>query len=110
MGEATEASVRRCAEEPGTETRERPLLLFFESRTSGPARRMQSLVARYARKERSRLRVVRVDADENRPLAEKLKVDEIPTLVLVKDKRAVGRLRGRATGDEIDELIRRHVA
>ncbi len=86
------------------------MLLFFERRTSGPARRMQSLVAHFARKERSRLRVVRVDADENRPLVEKLHVDEIPSLVLVKDRRAVGRLRGRATGEEIEELIRRHVA
>jgi thioredoxin 1 len=110
MSKATDASAPARVEGPSPESGERPLLLFFECRTSGPARRMQSLVAHFARKERSRLRVVRVDADENRSLVEKLKVDQIPSLVLVKDKRAVGRLRGRATGEEIEELIRQHVA
>ncbi len=110
MSEAAAAGTQEAGGEMAEIAGDRPLLLFFERRTSGPARRMQSLVAHFARKERSRLRVVRVDADENRPLVEKLRVDEIPSLVLVKDRRAVGRLRGRATGEEIEELIRRHVA
>ncbi|MGZ4399611.1 MAG: thioredoxin family protein [Gaiellaceae bacterium] len=111
MPEAAEASgPGPVKDETRDGGRERPLLLFFECRTSGPARRMQSLVAHYARKERTRLRVVRVDADENLPLVERLKVDEIPSLVLIKDRRLVGRLCGRATGEEIEELIRAHVA
>lgn len=111
MPEATEASgPGPVKDETRDRGRERPLLLFFERRTSGPARRMQSLVAHYARKERTRLRVVRVDADENLSLVERLKVDEIPSLVLIKDRRPVGRLCGRATGEEIEELIRAHVA
>ena len=83
----------------------KPILLFFTKRTSGPARRMESLIAHVARKERRRLRVVSVDADENSGLAERLAVEEIPTLVLVKGKAPVGRLEGRATGGQIDALI-----
>ena len=37
----------------------RPLLVFFRSERSGPARRMESLLAHFARKERARLRVAR---------------------------------------------------
>ncbi|HEX3455883.1 MAG TPA: thioredoxin family protein [Gaiellaceae bacterium] len=85
--------------------RERPILLFFTKRTSGPARRMESLIAHVARKQRGRLTVVSVDADENADLVERLEVEEIPTLVLVKDRSAVGRLEGRATGGQIDALI-----
>jgi thioredoxin 2 len=83
----------------------KPMLLFFTKRTSGPARRMESLIAHVARKERRRLTVVSVDADENAELAERLSVDQIPTLVLVRGRAAVGRLEGRATGGQIDALI-----
>jgi thioredoxin-like negative regulator of GroEL len=83
----------------------KPILLFFTRRTSGPARRMESLIAHVARKQRGRLTVVSVDADENADLMERLEVEEIPTLVLVKDRSAVGRLEGRATGGQIDALI-----
>ena len=83
----------------------KPILFFFTRRTSGPARRMESLIAHVARKERRRLTVVSVDADENAALAERLSVDEIPTLVLVEGRSAVGRLEGRVTGGQIDALI-----
>ena len=39
----------------------RPQLVFFTSARSGPARRMESLVAHLARKERDRLRVAMLD-------------------------------------------------
>jgi thioredoxin-like negative regulator of GroEL len=83
----------------------RPILLFFTRRTSGPARRMESLIAHVARKERARLTVVSVDADANADLAERLDVGQIPTLVLVKDRSTVGRLEGRVTGGDIHALI-----
>ena len=72
----------------------RPLLVFFTSERSGPARRMESLLAHLARKERDRLRTTRVDVDAKPELAAKFKVELVPTLVLVKNKRAVGRIEG----------------
>jgi thioredoxin-like negative regulator of GroEL len=70
---------------------------------------MESLIAHYARTERARLRVVQVDADEHAALAEKLSIDQVPTLVLVKEQRPVERLAGRATGAQIERMIRAHV-
>ena len=84
---------------------ERPLLVFFCSARSGPARRMESLLAHLARKERSRLRVLRVDVDEKPELAQRFRVDKVPTLVLVKDKKVVGRIDGRATAPRIEGLV-----
>jgi hypothetical protein len=37
-------------------------------------------------------------------------VTETPSLVLIKDRHVVGRLDGRVTGREIDDLIRPHLA
>ena len=71
---------------------------------------MESLVAWVKVTERKRLRVIDVDADRSPALARELAVEEVPSLVLVKDRRVVGRLEGRATGRQIEELIRPHLA
>jgi len=87
----------------------RPLLVFFSHARSGPARRMESLLAHIARKERSRLRVTRVDVDDRPDLAERFRVDEVPTLVLVKEKRAVARIEGRSSAPRIEQMLEPHL-
>ena len=88
---------------------DRPLLVFFWSKRSGPARRMESLLAHLERKERQRLRVRRVDVDVNPELAERFKIEVVPTLVLVKDKRAVSRLDGRTSAPRIEAMLDAHL-
>lgn len=87
-----------------------PALVFVSQRSSGPSRRMESLVAWVKVTQKKRLRVIDVDADENPAVVEKLDVGQIPALVLIKDHRVLGRLEGRATGQQIDDLIRPHLA
>jgi thioredoxin-like negative regulator of GroEL len=71
---------------------------------------MESLLAHLARKERSRLKVTRVDVDEQPELAARFRVDAVPTLVLVKGNRVVGRLEGRASQPRIESMIEPHLA
>lgn len=87
-----------------------PVLLFFTASTSGPARRMESLLAHLARKERGRLRIARIDVDESPDWVDRLKVTGVPTLVLVKERRPVGRLEGRASAPQIERMIAPHLA
>jgi len=87
----------------------RPLLVFFSSRRSGPARRMESLLAHISRKERGRLRVTIVDVDDRSELAERFQVEAVPTLVLVKQKRVVARLAGRASAPRIERMLEEHL-
>jgi thioredoxin 1 len=88
----------------------KPLLVFFWSERSGPARRMESLLAHLARKERTRLRVMRVDIDGQPDLAARFKVESVPTLVLVKSKRVVDRIDGRASAPRIERMLAPHLA
>lgn len=87
-----------------------PALVFLRQRSSGPSRRMESLVAWVKVTQKKRLRVVDFDVDDNPALAERLAVAKIPALVLIKDRRVLGRLEGRVTGQQIDDLIRPHLA
>jgi thioredoxin 1 len=88
--------------------KEAPLLVFFTSVRSGPARRMESLLAHVARKERGALLVKKVDIDERPDIAESFKVSEVPSLVLVKGKREVARLEGRSTAPKIESMLAEH--
>ena len=87
-----------------------PLLVFFTSERSGPARRMESLLAHIARKERGTLAVKRVDVDERPDLAARFRVSQVPALALVRGKRVVARLDGRATAPKIEKLLHEHLA
>src|SRR5689334_12278454 len=93
----------------GSTLNDKPLLVFFTSERSGPARRMESLLAHLARKERTRVRVMRVEVEEQPELAQKFKVTEVPTLVLVKRKKVVDRLDGRASAPKIESMLARHL-
>ena len=86
-----------------------PLLVFFTSRRSGPARRMESLLAHIARKERGRLRVNKVDVDDRPDLAERFKVSQVPALALVVERRVVSRIDGRATAPRIESMLEPHL-
>jgi thioredoxin-like negative regulator of GroEL len=70
---------------------------------------MESLLAHIARKERDRLRVLKVDTDQRPEIAERFGVDDVPTLVLVKDKRTVARVSGRASAPRIEQMIEPHL-
>ena len=86
-----------------------PMLVFFTRVTSGPARRMESLLAHVARKERNRLKVRRVDADRHSRVLSKFDVEQVPSLVLVIDQKVVDRIDGRANLPQIEELLERHL-
>jgi thioredoxin 2 len=86
-----------------------PMLVFFTRQTSGPARRMESLLAHIARKERERLRVWRVDADEHPRVVRKFGVEQIPSLVLVVGRKVAGRIDGRANLPQIEQLLEEHL-
>ena len=87
----------------------RTILLFFSSARSGPSRRMESLLAHIARKERHRLRVVQVDVDDRRDVADKLGVRAAPTLVLVRGNDMIARIEGRASAPRIEAMLEQHL-
>lgn len=88
---------------------ERTVLVFFTSQRSGPARRMESLLAHIARKEREHLAVRKVDVDERPDIAARFRVSAVPALALVQNRRVVARLDGRVTTPRIEEMLDSHL-
>ena len=80
-------------------------LLFITRATSGVGRRMESILATLQTRKRDSVQIQRVDADVETDLVGRLGVDQIPTLVFVKDRRSVARISGRATLEEIENVL-----
>jgi thioredoxin-like negative regulator of GroEL len=70
---------------------------------------MESLLAHLARKERTRVRIMRVEIEEQPELAEKFRVESVPTLVLVMRKKVVDRIDGRVSAPKIEAMLARHL-
>jgi len=86
-----------------------PTLLFFTQETSGPARRMESLLAHLARKEHGRLRISRIDVTASPEWVDRLGVTQVPTLILLKERRPVERLEGRTSAPQIERMLEPHL-
>ena len=71
---------------------------------------MESLLAHLARKERTRVRIMRVEIEEQPELAEKFRVESVPTLVLVMRKKVVDRIDGRVSAPKIEAMLEQHLA
>jgi thioredoxin 1 len=84
---------------------DRLTLVFFTHARSGPARRMESLLAHVARKERERVRLLKVDIDQRPDLASRFGVCDVPALVLLKDKHPVARIDGRSSAPKIERML-----
>ena|SRR5438132_882017 len=68
----------------------KPRLIFFQSASSGRCRRVEGFLAQVLqrRSNHDTFELLRVDAASNTELVERFKIETIPTLVVVADKRA----------------------
>lgn len=85
----------------------KPSLVFFHSASSGRCRRVEGFLAQVLqrRSNHDTFELVRVDADNNAELVEQFKIETIPTLVVVADKRAQGRLPNPRGCREIERFL-----
>ena len=96
---------RVAAKDAAVRDESRPTLIFFTREASGPARRMEGLLAHVAVRERDRLRVRRVDVADHARLVRRFGVEHVPCLVLVVEREIAGRIEGRANMTQIKQLL-----
>lgn len=82
-------------EQPASnDVRAKPRLIFFYSPTSGRCRRLEALLANILRLRRNHeaFEVVRVDVKERPDLAERFRIEVVPTLLVIERRRVVQRI------------------
>lgn len=101
--------VEEAIEEQASEDQavEKPRLVFFQSSSSGRSRRVEGFLAQVLQRRANHetFRIYRVDADENAEIVERFRVETIPTLAVVEDRRVRGVLPNPRGCRDIEKFL-----
>jgi hypothetical protein len=85
----------------------RPRLVFFFSKASGRSRRVEGFLSQVLQRRRNHesFDLLNVDVDENADVADRFAIDEVPTIVVIEEKRVQGRLASPRGCRDIEQLL-----
>jgi thioredoxin-like negative regulator of GroEL len=85
----------------------KPGLVFFHSAISGRCRRVEGFLAQVLQRRRNHdtFRLYRVEENTRPDLVQRFQVEQLPTLVVVEDKRVRGRLERPSGCREIERFL-----
>jgi thioredoxin 1 len=86
---------------------ETPVLVDFWASWCGPCRMLAPVVEDIASSYAGRLKVGKVNVDENQEITMKYGIRSIPTLILFKDGKAVEQIIGAVPKSEIERVLKR---
>ena len=88
------------------ETQEGLVLIDFWAEWCGPCQGMMPVLADF--EEKTGVKVGKINVDEQNDLAAEYRVMSIPTLILMKDGKAVEQLIGAQTLESLTEMLEKH--
>jgi thioredoxin-like negative regulator of GroEL len=85
----------------------RPRLVFFHARNSGRSRRVEGYLSQVLQRRHNHesFQLLHVDVEEHAELAERFRVEDVPTIVVIEDKRVSGRLDSPRGCRDIEQLL-----
>ncbi len=88
---------------------ETPVLVDFWAEWCGPCKAMAPVLDQISVEQADRLRIVKVDVDENSEYAGRLGIMSIPTMVLFKDGEPVERIVGFVPKEQLIRKLAPHI-
>lgn len=84
---------------------ELPVLVDFYATWCGPCKMIAPVISKIAEEYKGKVKVGKVNVDEENELAMKYQIQNIPTLILFKDGEPVNSLIGLNSKSEIENII-----
>lgn len=84
-----------------------PVILDFYQASCAPCRALEPRLERVLAQYKERVHVYRVDLEVDMPMAERFRVNSIPTVIVFRNGAEVERLDGLITDQQLDEAFQK---
>ena len=85
------------------------VLVDFHASWCGPCRTLAPVLTQVAKEVEGKAVIGKIDIDDEQKTAAQFQITSVPTMVLFKDGKEVGRLVGLRTADAVKELSLIHI-
>lgn len=86
-----------------------PVLVDFGATWCPPCKMLEPIIEELAEDFEGKVKIGKIDVDQNKKYAVQYKVQSIPTLILFKNGEAVETLMGLQQKDKLAELLNKHL-
>ena len=86
-----------------------PVLVDFWAAWCGPCKMVAPVLDELAEEMDGKLRIAKLNVDENQDIAEQFQVSSIPTFILFKQGEAADRMLGAMPKGAFEQFIERHI-
>lgn len=87
---------------------EQPVLVDFHAEWCGPCKAQAPILKEVSAAVSGQARVIKIDVDKNRALAQQYQIQGVPTLMLFKQGQALWRQSGMASKEQLVQVIQQH--
>ncbi len=88
---------------------EKPVLIDFHAEWCGPCKMLAPIIKEVAQEIGEKVRVIKIDIDQNQALAQRYQVRGVPTLALFKDGEIIWRESGVKTKHQIVSSVEENI-
>jgi len=87
----------------------RPVIVDFHALWCGPCKVQSPILSEIASEFGERVRVIKIDVDQNPGLANRYHIQGVPTVIIFKNGELVWRQSGVVSKDQLRNIIQPHV-